>query len=169
MEILIGLIIGICLGCWLYNTQDNAKITTAELRIENLSKHIGNLEATIDSNATLINSLATQRTELEEKFETLQHQKISADVKMGQKSEQIAPLMENFPCPIHTVKFFGSPIDYISIDLDKELITFIEVKTGDSKLTAKQKLIRKIIQEKKITFAEYRFGDINKKNVNKKN
>ena len=75
---------------------------------------------------------------------------------MGQKSEQVAGLMENFPCPLHTLKFLGAPIDYVSIDLDNELITFIEVKTGQSQLSDKQRKIKKLVEEGKVRFEVYR-------------
>jgi len=49
------------------------------------------------------------------------------------------------------------PIDFLHFGEDK--ITFIEVKMGTSQLSQKQKNIRRLIQENKVEFVEYRVSE----------
>ena len=48
----------------------------------------------------------------------------------------------------------GRPIDYISFGDDK--ITFIEVKSGKSQLSSKQRHIRDLVNDKKVAWKEVR-------------
>ena len=126
-------------------------------KLEEANQRIGELQRDYEATIRALETKCNQHNQLSEKFEKLQHQKISGDVKLGQKAEQLAGLVETFPVPLHTLKFLGAPIDYVSIDLEKEVITFIEVKTGQSRLSDTQKKIRKIIEDKNVEFKEFRF------------
>lgn len=125
-------------------------------KLEQANQRLGELQTqlTLSKSANIEKEFLLQ--DLQQNFEKLRFAKISGDVKLGQKAEQLAGLAENFPAPLHTLKFLGAPIDYVSIDLEKELITFIEVKTGQSKLSETQKKIRKIIKDKNVEFREFR-------------
>lgn len=152
--------LGIFLGAILFTLFHSPKIHSAETRdhedLALANQRIGELENRVFDYVKQLHDLQHLKEALEKDFDTLRHQKISADVKMGQKSEQLAGLMQDFPVPLHTLKFLGAPIDYVSIDLEKSLITFIEVKTGVSRLSETQKKIRKIIKDKNVEFREYR-------------
>ena len=58
------------------------------------------------------------------------------------------------------VRFIGKPIDFIvfkGMDEGKiDEVIFVEVKTGQSKLSDVQKSLKKSVDEKKITWEEYR-------------
>lgn len=73
-------------------------------------------------------------------------QKKSSEVRLGQISEHFAPLLKDFPYETKNVRFLGSPIDLVVFDIDNNKIIFIEVKTGKSSQTKKQRQIRDIIK-----------------------
>ena len=79
----------------------------------------------------------------------------SAYVKFGKTFEQYAPFTKNFPGDKNKFVFLGCPIDGIIFDEDK--IRFIEIKTGNSMLSPKQKFIKKQIEDGKVEFREVRY------------
>jgi predicted Holliday junction resolvase-like endonuclease len=94
------------------------------------------------------NQAEAYRVELAE----LKSQQQSKSTRLGQLSEQAIGLLPNFPFDIKEMRFLGSPIDYIAFDFEKETIHFIEVKTGKSKLTDRQKIIKKIVDKGNVKF-----------------
>jgi len=87
----------------------------------------------------------------------LSHRK-SSEVRTGNLTEQIAPLLEDFPVDFKTARFLGNPIDYVCFTEDGKNagIVFIEVKSGDSQLSTKQRKLKKLIEEGKVSFEVYR-------------
>jgi predicted Holliday junction resolvase-like endonuclease len=81
----------------------------------------------------------------------------------GQFSEQLAPFLPDFNFSPTECKFLGKPIDFIAFKgLDKkeiEEITFVEVKSGNSKLTPTEKKLKEAIQNKKVKWEEYRIPE----------
>ena len=87
----------------------------------------------------------------------------SRAVLTGQFSEQIAPYLPGFNYSPSECKFIGKPVDFVVFDgLDdkenKKLkeIVFVEVKTGNSKLTEFEKQVKDAIEEGTVRFEEYR-------------
>ena len=92
----------------------------------------------------------------------------SRAVLTGQILEQIAPYLPNFPCNPEDAKFLGRPVDFIGFvtskkDEDLPLeersiseILFIEVKSGSSTLTKREKEVKKAIESKRVKYIEYR-------------
>jgi predicted Holliday junction resolvase-like endonuclease len=79
----------------------------------------------------------------------------------GQFSEQMAPFMPRFPCNPGDAQFLGNPVDYVAFKGSAEGsditdIIFIEVKTGKSTLSAREKQIRDAIRAGRVHFVEYR-------------
>lgn len=89
--------------------------------------------------------------------------KKSKAVLRGQIYEQLAPFFPNFPVNPKSLKFLGSPVDYVAFvgngknAEEIEEIVFIEIKTGGSKLTASEKAIKNAIEKKRVRFVEYYF------------
>ena len=79
----------------------------------------------------------------------------SAYCKFGKTFEHFAPFTKNFPGDKEKSVFLGMPIDFICFDEDT--IKFIEVKTGSSWLSPKQKFIKKQIEQGKVEFKEVRY------------
>lgn len=89
--------------------------------------------------------------------------KRSNAVKGGQLAEQLAPYLPNFPCNPADAHFLGQPIDYIAFPglCEKgtaDEILLIEVKTGTSQLSSREKGIRQAVEEGKIRYIEYRIN-----------
>jgi len=83
-------------------------------------------------------------------------QKKSSEVLLGQISEHLAPFLDSFPIDeeLNELNFLGMPIDYIHFG--EEEVTFIEVKSGNSKLSKKQRRIRDQINDGKVKFKTHR-------------
>ena len=87
--------------------------------------------------------------------------KRSRAVINGQVVEQIAPYLPKFPCNPADAKFLGKPIDFIAFKglTDKDTvdeILLIEVKTGKSELSKREKDVRKAVREGRVRYIEYR-------------
>lgn len=88
--------------------------------------------------------------ELTNKYDTLLSQKKSSEVRLGQITEQLSPFLDGFNYDPKRAHFIGNPIDFI-VFLDDEIV-FMEVKSGESKMTKKQKDIRALINNGKVRF-----------------
>lgn len=87
-------------------------------------------------------------------YEKLFGQKKSSEVRTGKIAEQMAPFLRDYPLNPDTARFIGDPLDFVHFDEDK--ITFVEVKSGKSKLSKKQKNLQELIKEGKVEFFIYR-------------
>jgi len=103
--------------------------------------------------------ITTQNKLLEEseiKYSTLLSQKKSSEVRLGQISENLAPFLKDFKYNPKETHFIGMPIDYIIFEEDK--IVFLEVKSGKSQLSTKQKNIKNLIKDGKVEWDEMRIN-----------
>jgi predicted Holliday junction resolvase-like endonuclease len=89
-----------------------------------------------------------------EKLIKLLSQKKSSEVITGQIAEKMAPFLENFKHNPQQSIFCGQPIDYIVFGDDE--VTFVEIKSGNARLTSKQRYIKKQIQNKQVGWEEIR-------------
>ena len=84
----------------------------------------------------------------------------SRAVLTGQFTEQLAPILPNFNYNPTECKFIGKPIDFLVFKgLDKkdiEEVVFLEVKTQNSKLSETEKSLKGAIQNKRVSWEEYR-------------
>lgn len=97
---------------------------------------------------------------LNEDFKSLQkdHKRLkslkkSSEVRLGMISERLAPFLDGFDYDPMNVVFLGRPIDYIHFGDDA--ITFVEVKSGKSQLSKRQRQIRDMINEGNINWDEF--------------
>ncbi|MCR5400636.1 MAG: hypothetical protein K6E78_03465 [Treponema sp.] len=89
--------------------------------------------------------------------------KRSRAVLGGQMAEQIAPFLPGFPCNAADVRFVGKPVDFVAFPgmaegKNIEEILLIEVKTGSSKLSEREKEIRELCKRGKVRYVEYYFS-----------
>lgn len=87
----------------------------------------------------------------------------------GHFSENLAPFLPDFPFSPTECRFVGKPVDFIVFrGMDNktiEEVVFVEVKSGDSKLSPQEKNLKEAINNKKVRFVEYRVDQsITKKN-----
>jgi len=87
--------------------------------------------------------------------------KRSRAVRGGQLAEQIAPFLPEFPCNPEDARFIGKPFDFIAFpgleerdEVDEILL--IEVKTGSSALSKREKEVRRAVKEGRVRYIEYR-------------
>lgn len=87
--------------------------------------------------------------------------KRSKAVRGGQLAEQVAPFLPNFPCSPEDARFIGKPVDFIAFpglsENDRvDEILLIEVKTGQSALSQREKEIKRAVKEGRVRYVEYR-------------
>lgn len=83
--------------------------------------------------------------------------KKSSEVRLGNLSEQFAPLLDTWEYNPNDFKFLGRPIDGISFNNDS--IVFIEIKSGQSGLSQKQRRVKQLVEEGKVEFRVFRVND----------
>ena len=72
----------------------------------------------------------------------------------GKMTEQFLPLAAAYPWDARYFRFLGSPIDGVQFNDDQ--IVLVEFKSGRSKLSERQRNVRKLVQDGKVTFREIR-------------
>ena len=84
--------------------------------------------------------------------------KRSTAVQWGKSIEHFVPFTSKFPIPAEDVSFLGMPIDYVGFtdtgSKTKCAVHFVEVKSGNAFLMAKQKNIKTAILEKRVHWHE---------------
>jgi predicted Holliday junction resolvase-like endonuclease len=86
--------------------------------------------------------------------------KRSRAVLGGQLIEQLAPYFPDFPYSPSEARFVGKPVDLLVFKgMDEKCIdevVFVEVKTGKSALSATEKSLKDAIENKRVSWCEYR-------------
>jgi len=84
----------------------------------------------------------------------------SRAVLSGQFSEQLAPFLPNFNFNPTECRFIGKPVDFLIFkgmdNKEIEEVVFVEVKSGDSKLSPVEKNLKDVVKNKKVRWEEYR-------------
>jgi predicted Holliday junction resolvase-like endonuclease len=84
----------------------------------------------------------------------------SLAVTAGKVHEQLIPYLPSFPYNPKDVRFLGSPVDLVVFDGLAEgqvrRIVFVEVKTGSSGLTVRERSVRDVIRSREVEWAELR-------------
>ena len=84
----------------------------------------------------------------------------SLAVTAGKVHEQLIPYLPSFPYNPKDVRFLGSPVDLVVFDGLAEghvqRIVFVEVKTGGSSLTVRERSVRDVIRCRAVEWAELR-------------
>jgi len=87
--------------------------------------------------------------------------KRSNAVILGAVYEKVLPFMPDFPYSPKDMVFIGKGFDYLVLDGLAEgnlrKIVFLEVKSGNSRLNANEKMIAAVVNDKAVEFKEYRF------------
>jgi predicted Holliday junction resolvase-like endonuclease len=83
-------------------------------------------------------------------------------VTNGQVYEHFVPYLPDFEFNPKDARFLGGPVDFVVFDGlgagNLRRIVFVEVKTGGSKLTPRERLIRDAIRDGRISWKEIRGG-----------
>lgn len=104
--------------------------------------------------------------ELEERIDDLKKRKISVagaekkavEVGVGKIIEKVLPAYRDFKLPLSDCRPLFEPVDLIVFNgaskMEVDSITFLEIKTGESRLNKHQKIIRDAIEDKKLKYEE---------------
>lgn len=89
----------------------------------------------------------------------------SYSVLLGQVTEHLIPFHTKFPFNPKDARFIGSPIDLIvfdgiSDDEDEVNIYFVEIKTGKSVFSSKQKKIKSAVENKRVIWFPVNSNDL---------
>lgn len=129
-------------------------IKESQKRKDKIEEIQSNYSSQIKEKQNLIEKLEKDLYNEEQSRKTLLSQKKSSEIRLGQVAEKLAPFLEEFPYSPEDAIFLGQPIDYIVFD--DSSIVFLEIKTGKSQLSAKQRHIRDLIKNKYVEWKEVR-------------
>lgn len=83
----------------------------------------------------------------------------SSEVRTGKIVEVLAPMLSDFPVDVKaqgsSTVFLGQPVDYVHFNPDGS-VTFIEVKSGNSRLSESQERIKAAVLDGRVSWAVYR-------------
>lgn len=102
------------------------------------------------------NSLSWEHLSRTVKVERRDAIKQSKAVNLWHISEQLAPVMPNFPYHIKDMVFIGKGFDYLVLDWlsewDLRKIVFLEIKSGRSMQNANERKIQQVINTKLVNY-----------------
>jgi len=98
--------------------------------------------------------LEETNTEMEKQLTKLLSQKKSSEILLGLTVEKLIPFLEVFKHDPRRAVFIGNPIDYIVFE-DNQIV-FVEIKSGHSSLTSKQRKIRNLVTNKQVSWETIR-------------
>lgn len=91
----------------------------------------------------------------------------SSAVTAGKIYEQLAPILPGFRFNPKDVRFLGSPVDFVVFDGLEDgksvYVRFIELKSGDSKLTDREKAVKDAVESCRVSFEIVRAEDLLKR------
>ena len=78
----------------------------------------------------------------------------------GQFSEQLAPYLPDFPYSPTEARFIGKPIDLVIFkgadEQSIQEVIFVEIKSGEARLSSQERQLRDVIQNHRVSWVEYR-------------
>lgn len=116
---------------------------------------------------------AKLRLEFKESEKDIRQKSLSSSRRslVGKFIERFVPFLEKFNYSPSDAHFLGQPIDYIIFDgLNEDnvkKIVFMEVKSGNSSLTQREKSLKTAIQNKEVYWEEMRVNTANSQDIDK--
>lgn len=111
----------------------------------------------------LLDQLRQAEEEFEEKKKKIIEQAIerSKNIYIGKTLEHLAPTVVKWGHQPRDCRFLAEPIDFIAFDGlftkdEVNKITFIEAKTGSSKLSSRERSIKDAVENGEVYFEEFR-------------
>ena len=75
----------------------------------------------------------------------------------GRITEQWFPLLNAYPYDPQDFRFLGSPVD--GVQFNEDSIVFVEFKANKSRLSEKQRHLKKLVEEGHVYWEEFHFTD----------
>lgn len=116
----------------------------------------------LESQKAFLNELKEREEELTKQRKLVTEKALitTKAVNIGRSLEKILPTLKDFTWDLSDCRFIGDPIDLITfngLSINKiGSISFIEVKSGGARLNAHQKMIKDAIEDKKISYKEFK-------------
>lgn len=140
-----------------YDYRRFSKGDSPALKLEQAHREIGILTNQLSEVTALSAKQFDLNLQLQEQFEKLRFAKISGDIKLGQKAEHLLPFLEGFKYKDDEIKGLFQPVDLIVFRQDE--IVFVEIKTGTSPLTEKERRIRDNVKAGRVRFEVHRLNE----------
>jgi predicted Holliday junction resolvase-like endonuclease len=104
------------------------------------------------------NSAIKRAAEADDRYGKLLHLKKSSETRIGLVGEQLSPYLQKWPFDdARQFRLISSPIDGVNFGQDE--VTFVEIKTGKSRLSKSQKRVRELVRQGKVAYIEFRVGE----------
>lgn len=145
------------------------EIAMLHQQIGELSEKKHELVDIVEDRTKDVQYLSDKLEEETEKSRKILSQKKSSETRLGQVAEQIAPFLSGCPYDPKTMSFLGQPIDFLVFDYDQGELVFLEVKSGNSKESARQKLIKNMIKHGKVYYEKMKINEKGVKITREKN
>ncbi len=88
----------------------------------------------------------------------------SQSVTLGKVAEHLVPYLPDFRWNPKDARFIGSPVDFIVFDGLSEgalrKIVFVEVKTGASTLSTRERLVREVVLARNVEWQQLSLPDL---------
>jgi len=159
IPLLISLVMAIIIVIVLININAkniSSKISARILQIENEKQFIEGIQILKGEIDASTEEKLAEKIAIRKEYLIEDAIRRSAGVTKGQVIEHFAPFMISDILDSDEMVFVGSPIDLISFtgidDRDNISIDFLEIKTGNSTLSRKQKLIREAVFSKRVYY-----------------
>jgi predicted Holliday junction resolvase-like endonuclease len=94
---------------------------------------------------------------LSSKIDQLDHNNRSLSSTYGRITEQWFPLLKSYPYDPQDFRFLGSPVD--GVQFNEDSIVFVEFKANKSRLSEKQRRIKRLVEEGHVYWEEFHFTD----------
>lgn len=101
--------------------------------------------------------LARRLQSVSQRLGQVEHQKQSLSTTYGRITEQWFPLLRSYPYDPQDFRFLGSPVD--GVQFNEDSIIFVEFKANKSRLSEKQRHIKRLIEEGHVFWEEFHFTD----------
>lgn len=135
----------------------DAQEQLATWRTEELEKAKSQMWEVLSKEANV--SLEQWKTEAEREIRKDAIDK-SQSVTLGKMTEHMVPYLPGFEFNPSDARFIGSPIDLVIFDGlgndEVKKVVFVEIKTGTSTLSTRERLVRNAIIEKRVKWMEMR-------------
>lgn len=97
------------------------------------------------------------RKRAKRELERVENRKRSQSVRYGQLTEEFAPWMDAWPFDPEGFRALGDPVD--GVQFTDEAVYLVEIKAADSRLSARQRELRDLVEEGRVGWLTFRVGE----------
>lgn len=135
------------------NVQEYAKTVPEEVHL----KAVQERQSMVEFLRKEVSTLQAAGAEIAEQLRQEKSRTKSEQVRIGLVSENVLPFTDQFPYNPRNIVAIFRPVDFLVFNEDS--LIFVEVKTGNSQQSPKQKNIQRIIEEHKVFYEIHRLNE----------